>query len=287
MKTAIVTDTGAYLKPEEIEKYNIKVLPITVIMGDSQYKETEELDAETFFDYMRNEAALPTTAQVSIGAAEELYNQLADEGYDEVISIHLSRGITSFLDSLEGFLKTYNKIKVYPYDSTIAAAGEADLCLLAATMALDGKHANEIMPQLARLTKTLNVDFVVDDLKHLTRTGRLSNRSAIIGNLLRIKPMLTFEDGKIVAVGRERTMKRAFGVIKSDLRKTLEENDYPVLGTILDANYPELSDKWLEELQREFPNVRFDQRHLGPAISVHTGEKTMALIWERDWKSLT
>ncbi|MQS89067.1 DegV family protein [Companilactobacillus mishanensis] len=287
MPTAVVTDTASYLTPEQIEKYQITVLPITVILGNKQYKETEELDLDTFYDYLKTEDELPTTAQVSMGQIEEAYDRLVDQGFDKIISIHLSSGITSFMDNLRMFCRTYERAEVFPFDSLVASAGEADLCLLAGAMVKEGKTPEEIMPQLEKMRSTRDVYFAVDDLKHLMRTGRLSNRAAVVGNLLNIKPMLTFDpDGKIIAIAKERTMKRALRMMFVELKKYSEQADYKIHATVIDANNEELSNNWVNEIHEMFPDIRVTQSHLGPAISVHTGEKTMGILWEEDWKTM-
>lgn len=287
MTTAVVTDTAAYLTPEQIEKYHITVLPVTVILGGKQYKETEELDLNTFYDYLKNEKELPTTAQVSMGQIEEAYDKLVEDGVDKIISIHLSSGITSFMDNLRMFCKTYSKAKVFPIDSLSASAGEANLCLLAGALVAEGKEAEEIVPKLEELRSTTDVYFAVDDLKHLMRTGRLSNRSAVIGNILNIKPLLTFNDeGKIIAIGKERTMKRCLRLMMLELQKNLEQVDYKIHATVIDANNDVLSEAWVDELHETFPDVRVTISHLGPSISVHTGEKTMGILWSKDWQTM-
>lgn len=287
MATAVVTDTAAYLTPEQIEKYHVTVLPITVILGNKQYKETEELDLDTFYDYLKTEDELPTTAQVSMGQIEEAYDNLVAQGYDNIISIHLSSGITSFMDNLRMFCKTYDKAKIYPFDSLVASAGEADLVMLAGAMVNAGKNPDEIMPQLEKLRSSREVYFAVDDLKHLMRTGRLSNRSAVIGNLLNIKPLLTFNDeGKIIAIAKERTMKRCLKHIVQEIQKTVDSVDYPIHATVIDANNEDTASNWVNELHEKFPQIRITTSHLGPAISVHTGEKTMGVLWEEDFNEL-
>lgn len=287
MPTAVVTDTAAYLTPEQIKKYHVTVLPITVILGEQQYKETEELDLPTFYNYLKTEKDLPTTSQVSMGQIEQAYDRLASEGYDSIISIHLSSGITSFMDNLRMFCKTYDKAKIYPFDSLVASAGEADLVLLAAALVQKGKTPEQIMPKLEELRSTRDVYFAMDDLKHLMRTGRLSNRSAFVGNLLNIKPLLTFDpEGKIVAIDKERTMKRCLRMILQKMQNNFEKVDYPILATVIDANNEEVAQNWVDQLQETFPDIRIARSQLGPAISVHTGEKTMGILWDRDWKTM-
>lgn len=287
MTTAIVTDTAAYLTADQIAQYPITVLPITVILGGQQYPESE-LSLQTFYDYLKTDQELPTTAQVSLGQIEEAYDRLVSQGVDEIISIHLSSGITSFMSNLRAFCQTYTKAKIYPVDSLVASAGEANLCLLAGKLIAAGQSADQIVPQLLALRDTQHVYFAVDNLSHLARTGRLTNRSAMIGNLLNIKPLLTFnEAGQIIAIDKERTMRRAFGFITAHLKADLQQIDYPLHATVIDANNEETALRWQQALHEQFPTVRVSRSTLGPAISVHTGEKTMGVLWQQDWQSIS
>ena len=287
MKTAIVTDSAAYIDPQLAAQYHITVVPITVIFNQQPYLENVDIDSTTFFEKLRTEKELPTTAQITMGQMQETYDQLADAGYDEIISIHLSSGITGFFDNLSMFAKDYDRIPIYPFDSKIASAGEANMALLAGRLASDGQHADTILPKLQQLRDSTDVFFMVDDLNHLLRTGRISNSSAIIGNLLRIKPLLTFnEAGQIIATGKERTVKRAFAHIMANFETAVKQADFPIRASVIDANDTDVSAQWVTAIQQQFPNVPVDVSHLGPVISVHTGEKTMGLLWAWDWEKI-
>lgn len=285
MKTAVVTDSAAYIDPKLVTQYNITVVPITVIFNQHPYLENVDIDSKTFFEKLRTEEKLPSTAQITMGQMQSTYDHLANEGYDEVISIHLSSGITGFFENLEAFVSDYHRITVHLFDSKIASAGEANMALLAGKLASEGKNADKIMPLLERELQTTGVNFMVDDLHHLLRTGRISNSSAIIGNLLKIKPLLTFNDkGQIIVDGKERTVKRAFRKILDNFASSIDGADYPIRATIIDANDEKISENWLAQFKEEFPNIPVDTSHLGPVISVHTGEKTMGLVWAYDWQ---
>lgn len=285
MKTAVVTDSAAYIDPKLVTQYNITVVPITVIFNQHPYLENVDIDSKTFFEKLRTEEKPPSTAQITMGQMQSTYDHLANEGYDEVISIHLSSGITGFFENLEAFVSDYHRITVHLFDSKIASAGEANMALLAGKLASEGKNADKIMPLLERELQTTGVNFMVDDLHHLLRTGRISNSSAIIGNLLKIKPLLTFNDkGQIIVDGKERTVKRAFRKILDNFASSIDGADYPIRATIIDANDEKISENWLAQFKEEFPNIPVDTSHLGPVISVHTGEKTMGLVWAYDWQ---
>lgn len=293
MKTAVITDSASYLDPKVAEAAGIRVVPITVIFGTQTYLENVEITSETFYQRMREEKAMPSTAQVTMMQMQEQFDQLIEEGYDEVVCIHLSSGITTFLQNLTAYAPTVKDIKVYPFDSQMASEGEAWLALLAAKMAKAGKTAAEILPALEKLRDSTHVYFVVDDLSHLLRTGRITNSSAFVGNLLRIKPILTFEDGKIVALTKERTAKRAFQRVKQDFTESLITETQPVRVGIIDANNPAGSAMWMSDLTGSDlqtaagKTAQFEVAHIGPSIGVHTGEKVMGLVWARDWQTLT
>jgi len=173
-----------------------------------------------------------------------------------------------------------NNIKVYPFDSKIASAGEADLCLLAAKMAENGANADTIIPKLEQLRDSIHVSLVVDSLDHLQRTGRISNTSAFFGNLLKIKPILTFDkNGKIVPEAKERTMKQALQHITDNINKT--KFDQPMRISVVDANNPELSQSWVIAFREHFPQASISTYQISPAITVHTGDKAMGVfgIW--------
>lgn len=284
MKTAIVTDSASYLSAADIQKYNIHVVPITVIFGKQTYLENVEITSKQFYERMRTTPELPTTTQITLGQMQTMYDQLAAEGYDAVISIHLSSGITSFITNLESYLPNVTNIRVYPFDSKITAAGEAYMVLLAAKLIAAGYTPEQVLDQLVNIRDTTQVYFVVDNLSHLVRTGRLSNASGLVGNLLRIKPVLTFEDGKIVAIEKERTMRRAYAAIKAKLAAAIKAADYPLRVTIENGNNPKLQAEWTADLAASFPDLTIDEGEIGPVVGVHVGEGVMGLIWAKDWE---
>lgn len=285
MKIAVVTDSASYLTPKQITDHNIHVVPITVIFGQQTYLDNVEITTSEFYQRLKTDPQMPTTTQVTLGQMQTMYDQLAAEDYDAVISIHLSSGITTFYSNLVNYLPNVKNIKVYPFDSRIASAGEADLVMLAAKLVEAGRSPEEIMRALTHLRDTIDAYFVVDDLSHLVRTGRLSNASSIVGGLLRIKPILTFNDqAQIVAIEKERTMRRAYQRIKQKLQAAYDQADYPLRLTIIDANNQQLQEDWSADLEKRFPQIKIAHSEIGPVIGVHVGAGTMTLLWDYDWE---
>lgn len=285
MKIAVVTDSATYLDPEDVKKYNIHVVPITVIFGKQTFLDNVDITTAEFYKRMAADPIMPSTSQITLGQMQDMYDQLADEGYDAVISIHLSSGITTFFNNLEQFVPSVTNIKVYPFDSMIASAGEANLALLAARLVEAGKTPEEIIAALTKFRDTIDAYFVVDDLSHLVHTGRLSNASSLVGNLLRVKPILTFnEDGQIVAIEREHTMRRAYNAIKKKVANAYETSKVPLRFTVINADNAERQQQWVTDLHASFPDMVIDESILGPVLGVHVGAGTMAVLWAYDWQ---
>lgn len=287
MKTAVITDSASYLDKKLAAQYNIKVLPITVIFGTEQYQDGVNITSHEFLEKLASADKLPTTAQVTMQQMQDAFDELSAAGYDEVICVNLSSGITSFYENLVAYSKTVKNIRVYPFDSKIASAGEADLALLAGTMAQNGENAKTILPRLIDLRDSIHVSLVVDSLDHLMRTGRISSTSAFVGNLLRIKPMLTFDDnGKIVPLGKARTMKQALAKILDEIENSLSDIDGQLRISVADADNPKLSKQWVTEIKERFPNAAISTYQISPVITVHTGEKAMGVVWDCDWEAM-
>lgn len=275
MKTAIVTDSTAYIPKEVREKYNIYMIPLTVFLGSEVYEEEKELTASEFYEAVRK-MDLPTTSQPSIGKFVELFEELS-KNYDEVISVHLSSGISGTYQGAITAGDMVEGIKVFSFDTEISCMVQGFYAIEAAKLAQQGKSAAEIIPILDELKQTSNAYFMVDDLSNLQRGGRLSSAQAIIGSLLQVKPLLHFKDKIIVPFEKIRTKKRAMRRIVELLRE--ETNGGSYYAAIIHANREEEAKEWKAELEQEFPNIEFSLSYFGAVIGTHLGEGSMGLGW--------
>lgn len=275
MKTAIVTDSTAYIPKEVREKYNIYMIPLTVFLGSEVYEEEKELTASEFYEAVRK-MDLPTTSQPSIGKFVELFEELS-KNYDEVISVHLSSGISGTYQGAITAGDMVEGIKVFAFDTEISCMVQGFYAIEAAKLAQQGKSAAEIIPILDELKQTSNAYFMVDDLSNLQRGGRLSSAQAIIGSLLQVKPLLHFKDKIIVPFEKIRTKKRAMRRIVELLREETNGDSY--YAAIIHANREEEAKEWKAELEQEFPNIEFSLSYFGAVIGTHLGEGSMGLGW--------
>lgn len=285
MKIAVLTDSSAYLSKEDQEKYHIDVIPIPIIWGDKTYKDLIDIGYEEFYQKLEHAETLPTTSQPSTGEVQKYLDRYVDEGYTDVFIIPISSGLSSFYSSLVNIAKEEKRIKIHLFDPKITCAGEADAALLAGKLVQAGASPDLIMHDLEDLRKTMDVRFMVDDLNHLKRTGRLSNATSFMGTLLHIKPILSMDvqgEGKISAIAKERQYKRAYRHVQNDFAKLTSEMPYPIQCTVFDSLDPVREKEWLADYREKFPEIKFNTAIIGPVVGVHVGQHTMALILCRD-----
>ena len=284
MKIALVTDSTSVLTDEEVKKNNVNVVPIPVIVGDKDYLEGVNITAKQLFDMENNGAAFPKTSQPSLGTMLKLYDKLHDEGYEAIIDITLSSGISGHYNTLQNISRDNPEYNLYPYDSKLTVKLQGYLVLAAAKMIKNGLTPEEICKHLDEIRNTIDCLFVVDDLKNLSRGGRLSNASAVIGTMLQIKPLLTFKDGKIISFDKVRSLKRAISKLKSlalEKTKDLPYKDKLRL-LVFHSNDQKQANELKDFVNNNFPGLPVDVAEFSPVIATHLGEKSLAIAWMID-----
>jgi DegV family protein with EDD domain len=257
------------------------MLPLVVNIGAKSYQEEIDLAAEDFYSLMKSAEDFPKSSQPAVGAMYQLYEELAKE-HDAIISIHLSSGISGTYQNAAALSREYPEFNIHPFDSEISCYVQARFVLEAARLAAVGIVPEQIMARLEHMKKRSRAYFMVDDLMNLQRGGRLSGGAAVIGSIMKIKPVLHFSDKKIVVFEKIRTNARALRRIEELLGQAASKADYPIIATVIHGNIPEKGQAWLEHLQQEFPDIRFELSYFGPVIGTHLGEGALGLTWTED-----
>lgn len=279
MRTAIVTDSTAYITPEERARLNIRMIPLSVNISGELFAEEVDITASAFYDKVRGAKEFPKTTQPPIGEFVVLFEELATD-YDEVISIHLSSGISGTYQGAVQAGEMVEGIDVYAFDSEISCAVQGFYVLRAAEMAAQGCSAQEILAALADMKQYIRAYFIVDDLAHLQRGGRLSSAAALIGGLLQVKPVLHFVDKVIVPFEKIRTRKKALKRAEELLAE--DANKYDNMdAVVIHGNCEKEAEEWLLQLAKTYPNVNFKLSYFGPVIGTHLGEGAMGLGWTK------
>lgn len=277
MKIAIVTDSTAYIPKHVREELHIHMIPLNVILGNESYQEEVEITAEDFYKKVREQEELAKTSQPAIGEFIKLFEELGKE-YDAVISIHLSSGISGTYQTATTAGQMVEGVDVYTYDSEISCEVQGFYVREGAKMASKGKNPEEILARFDEMKKTMDAYFVVDDLHHLQRGGRLNSAQAFIGSLLQVKPVLYFRDKIIIPFEKIRTRKKALKRIVEIFDEQASKG-IPMEAVVVHANREEEAKEWERELKELYPHVEFRISYFGPVIGTHLGEGSLALGW--------
>ncbi|WP_367341611.1 DegV family protein [Limosilactobacillus sp.] len=287
MKIAVVTDSTCYLSEEEVKDNNIHVVPIPLMIDGQSYREGVDISTEEFYDKLAHSQSFPSTSQPPIGELMNLYQQLADDGYDAVISIHLSKAISGLVNTVAQIAEEMkDTIKIVPVDSYLTVKMMGRLVLEAAREVEAGKDLDTILANLSKYRETFNDVFVVDDLQNLVRGGRLSNASGFVGSILKIKPLLTMHTPRhaIEAFEKVRSMKKAKLRCEQIFDQEIAKVDYPVSAIVYHANCPKAGQKWLDKLAADHPDIPFELSYFGPVVGTHIGQGALAISWNQDLK---
>ena len=199
----IIICSSSDITASEALELNVLFAPLEVNIDGTWYRDGIDLSAKEFNDRLESLETIPTTSQVTPHVFEELYKQVKEEAVVITISKELSGTYQSAIFAKEGFNN------IYVVDSTSGSIGEKILVQRALELREQGLSAKEIAEILNVEKKDIRFIGVLDSLKYLSKGGRLSKTQAAIGGLIKIKPVLALESGKIQVLGKARGPKKA------------------------------------------------------------------------------
>ena len=203
VKIKIVTDSTVDLTNEELNKFDIEIVPLTITINGESFKDKVDISPSEFMERMKKSEELPKTSQPSAGAFLEVYDRLGSEGYD-VISIHLTGGMSGTVQSAES-AANMTETNVTVIDSRFISKALSFQVLEAAKMLKEGSSIKEIVERLTEIRIHTRLYVVVDTLENLVKGGRIGKGKAFLGSLLNIKPILSLENGELTPVTKVRS----------------------------------------------------------------------------------
>ncbi len=277
----ITADSTVDLPKEFLEEKKVPIACLSYIIDGATYKDGEGLTSKEFYDKIR-EGAMPTTSQVNPEQARELFEPVLKEGKD-ILHIAFTSGLSGTYNSCriaaEELAEEYPDRKIVVIDSLCAASGGGMLLYKALELKEQGKSLDEIAKWVEENKLHVCHDVTVDDLFHLHRGGRVSKTSAVVGTLIKIKPIIHVNDeGKLIVIGKERGRKKALMTLIERMEKQSQgfENDI-VMITHGDAEADaEFVKKQIEE-RFGIKNIMINP--LGTVIGSHTGPGVVAIFY--------
>ncbi|UII55355.1 DegV family protein [Cytobacillus spongiae] len=284
-KIAWVTDSTASFNQTEqqwLKDNHIYVVPLSVRFGDEVYKEGIEISIEEFYEKMRTSEESPNSSQPSLGDFINLYHMLK-ESYDEAIVIHCSSALSGTYSTSTQAASMVD-FPVHSVDSWIGAFPLKFIVQEGVRLYQDGHSPSEVVTALLSLREKCQLLLIPASLEQLRKGGRVSNFGSILGNLLQIKPILGFKEGKVNIIEKVRTMKKAESTILARLAEAYEKGIHERVG-IMYAGEQEQAHKLSERIREAYSHLKIEILPLIPVAGVHTGFGTIGLSWiEKDKK---
>ena len=265
----IITDSSSNITQEEAKALGITVMPLTIMFGTEEYRDGIDIDCDAFYEKLKTSKEFPHTAQLTEEQVDQAVQDALKEA-DEVLIMPLASVLSG---SYERCKKVAEKYKgVYAYDTKCTTV-MLKLCITEALKMCD-KSIEEVVKMLDELRPKLKLYAVLDTLDNLRKGGRLSKASAIIGSVLKIKPVITFSlDGKVEMMSKQFGINKGISSIVSAVDKNKIDFTKPVylIYTENDGNSNTLIDK----LGIEYS----EKSNICPVIGTHIGSDAAGIVF--------
>lgn len=277
MSIKIITDSTSDISQEEAKKLDVSIVPLKVIVGDNQYDEGVDISIEEFYPILESSKTLPTTSQPTPTQFLPYFEEAKKAG-DDVIVLLLSSKISGTVQSatLAKNMAEYDRIHII--DTLNASMGLRLLVEYAVNMRAEGKTADEIVSVLDEARHRLVLLAMVDTLEYLQKGGRLGKGAATMGSLLRIKPIVTLNQGSLEMLAKARGLKNGNKILSEQIAKAqgLDPNVPVYLGytrdkeQVMDFKAQAIRDHHLDKIEIH---------PVGCVIGTHTGPGAVILVF--------
>lgn len=277
-KVAIVTDSNAGIRQEEAKELGIFVLPMPFTIDDQTYYEDINLTQEEFFEKQISGAEI-FTSQPVVGNVKELWDQILKD-YDEIVHIPMSSGLSGSCQTACMLAQEYDN-RVFVVDSQRISVTQKYDVIDAKRMADEGKSGQEIYDILTENKLNASIYITVNTLDYLKKGGRITPAVALLGGMLKIKPILQIQGEKLDSFAKTRTMAKGTKIMKEAIAKDIEErfgNDYHNVYICVAYTYdqePALALK--KELEEMYPGEEIICDPLSLSVSCHIGPHSLAI----------
>lgn len=268
----VFVDSGSSIKPDEAQKYDVKLIPLNVILGDKEFKDGVDLDYDVFYDFLIKEKKFPKTSLPDLVELEKQVTECTNAG-DDVVIVTISGKISSTHDSIKKMFENNPKVRVL--DSKMAVGGmrlivdEINRCR--------DKSFDEIEERVNALIPRIHIMAIPETLEYLHRGGRLTGMGYMIGSLLKIKPIIGFKDGKVTVHAKKMGLKNGMNTIAKALEIAQCDPNYDIVASYT-YNKKNLDDLVAMVDKKYLPQIRvYDD--LDPAIACHWGPNAFGLIF--------
>ena len=281
MRTAVMTDRNSGITEKEAQELGIFLLPMPVIIEDEIHYEGQDLTQESFYQSLTSGKNI-TTSQPSPGDVMAMWEKILQEGYDQVVHIPMSSGLSNSCETAMSLSDEYEG-RVCVVDNHRISVPMRESVLDAVEMAKEGRTAEEIRKKLENTAYDASIYIAVDTLEFLKKGGRVTPAGAALGAVLSIKPILTIQGDKLDAFAKVRGMKKCRHKMIEAIREEMNtrfadvERGRLVIGTAGAGLSREEEEQWKNEVADAFPQMAVYYNPLSVSIGCHLGPGAMGI----------
>lgn len=273
-KIKLITDSGSDIKPSVAQRHNIRVIPFKYTFdGETYLKSYKDQSIEEFYAMLRKAPEPAKTAQITPAEYADIYREEIAAGYDTIIVVTLSSSASGTFQNANIAAKEVmeeESCDIRIVDSQTFTCLYGQPVIHAAKMVKAGADADEVENYLREAVADFNAVFVVSDLEHLKKGGRINAATLLLANMLDIKPMLTIGGGLVVQSDKVRGEKRVNKkIIEMAVKNAGDLNGRTVI--TVNADVDDKLEAMEAELKAQFPDVKVLHCKLGAIIGTHGG----------------
>ena len=282
MKIAIATDTNSGITAMEGEKPGVFVLAMPVNLEETIHYEGIDITSEQLYDAMRQHRDV-STSQPSPGQLMELWDGILAKGYDEIVYIPMSSGLSGSCQSAALFAQDYDG-RVQVVDNHRISVTQKESVISALRLVEQGYDAGQIRDFLEKHAYDASIYITVDSMEYLKKGGRVTPAAATLATVLNLKPVLTIQGDKLDAFAKVRGMKLAESKMIEAIHQDRAERfkDVPESRLLIETagtlENGELAEQWRQQVQAEFPFAKVSYANLPCSIACHLGMNSVATV---------
>jgi DegV family protein with EDD domain len=275
MTVRIVTDSSCDLPQKMADALGIRIVPLSVRFGDTEYIDRTTITATEFWSKCAAFATLPETAAPSPGSFEETYRSLAAEGATAIVVVALSSDLSATMQSAELAARAVAPgIDVRIVDSRNASMGLGLTVLACAELAKTGASADEVVARAQSVIPRTRVFAALDTLDNLKKGGRIGGAKAMLATVMSIKPLISITNGLVEEAGKQRTRSKALAHLVDILRN----QEVPIERlAVLNAQCADI-DAFIA-MVKEVYTGEIIVGDIGAVIGTHAGQGTIGIVF--------
>jgi DegV family protein with EDD domain len=281
-EVGIVTDSTASIPEKLLAELNIRTVPYYIHRGQEVLSDLVTIQRQAFYEWLPTAVELPRTASPGPGDYIELYQHLADDGVQEIVSIHMTSRVSGAFQAAmaakEIVLETLPNLKIEVIDTLNVSMCHGWMVIEAARSALQRKPLGEIVERVRSLVPVTRMIQTADTLKYLYMGGRIGKARHLVGSLLNIKPLIGMQDGVIVPLGTARSRRQAYQMMVDLAERAVGESGRIKIAYVHAAALEE-AQKIRELVEARLIAVETLFAELSPALGVHSGPGTAGICF--------